>query len=286
MDVVRHRDPILFRTAVEEHLRRDEPRHNLFMGLVTTLVDQPDVYPRFHLWTVDEGGRIVCAALRTEPHNVILSEPELDGAVEVLVDALLEERAEVPGVIGALPEADLFATRFLAATGASVSSRTDQAIHVLHRPADVPVPSGSARPATPDDLELICAWSHAFWKEAVPHDHYDPEQARRRTAHRLAETDGGGYRVWVDGEPVCLVGSGGALADTPRVGPVYTPPEHRRKGYGTALTAYVSRELLADGVRYCLLYTDLANPTSNAIYAKIGYRRVCDSAMILFGRSG
>lgn len=282
MRVVRHQDPAAFRAAVGYHLLRDEPRHNLMLGLIATLIEKPDVYPRFHLWTVADEGRVVCAALRTEPHNVALSGPEADGAVEALVDALVEEGADVPGVIGALPEADAFASRYQAVTGAQVASRMDQAIHVLGDVADVPIPSGAPRPARRADLELLLAWKHAFHREAVPHDHYDSEQARRRTAHRIAERDGGGYRLWEDGEPVCLVGFIGPAAGAVRVGPVYTPPEHRQKGYATALTAHVSRELLDGGVRICLLYTDLANPTSNAIYRRIGYRRVCDSAMILF----
>jgi predicted GNAT family acetyltransferase len=66
------------------------------------------------------------------------------------------------------------------------------------------------------------------------------------------------------------------------IGPVYTPPEHRRRGYGSVLTADLSRRLLAEGRAYCFLYTDLANPTSNRIYQAIGYERVCDSAMYEF----
>jgi uncharacterized protein len=67
-----------------------------------------------------------------------------------------------------------------------------------------------------------------------------------------------------------------------RIGPVYTPPELRGRGYATSLAAEVSRRRLAAGRRFCFLYTDLANPTSNAIYERIGYRRVCESAEILF----
>jgi predicted GNAT family acetyltransferase len=63
---------------------------------------------------------------------------------------------------------------------------------------------------------------------------------------------------------------------------VYTPPGRRGRGYATALVAALSAELLAAGRRFCFLYTDLANPTSNRIYQRIGYERVCDSAEIRF----
>ena len=62
-----------------------------------------------------------------------------------------------------------------------------------------------------------------------------------------------------------------------RVGPVYTPPERRRRGFGSAVTAAVSERQLAAGRSFCFLYTDLANPTSNRIYMDIGYEPVCDS---------
>jgi predicted GNAT family acetyltransferase len=64
---------------------------------------------------------------------------------------------------------------------------------------------------------------------------------------------------------------------------VYTPPEHRRQGYGTAATAALSRMLMTErGYRTCFLYTDLSNPISNGIYSAIGYRPVCEMLEIRF----
>ena len=58
--------------------------------------------------------------------------------------------------------------------------------------------------------------------------------------------------------------------------PIFTPPDERRRGYGSALTAALTQQLLDGGRRFCFLFTDLANPTSNSIYPKIGYRPVAD----------
>ena len=99
---------------------------------------------------------------------------------------------------------------------------------------------------------------------------------------RLAATEAG-FVLWeTDGASVSLAGYGGETPNGVRIGPVYTPPEHRDRGYGTAVTAAVSAERLAAGRRFCFLYTDLSNPTSNSIYVKIGYRRVCDSLEVDF----
>jgi predicted GNAT family acetyltransferase len=82
--------------------------------------------------------------------------------------------------------------------------------------------------------------------------------------------------LWEHDEPVSLAGYGGPTPSGIRIGPVYTPPELRGRGYATVLTAELSRLLLQGGRRFCFLFTDLANPTSNSIYQRIGYRPVAD----------
>jgi len=280
--VVAYRDPASFREAVADHLARDEVRHNLVSAILATLVERPEVYPTHLLWRVEQDGRTVGAALRTPPHGVALAAPAADGAVEALVRFLVEEGEEVPGVVGGLPEADLFADLYLRAVGGRVASRTDQAIHVLEAVQPVPRPHGAPRQAEPEDLEVVFAWFKAFHAEALPGAPWDDERARRSLSRRLGDGSAAPLHLWDDEGPTSLVGVASVTGRTARVGPVYTPPERRSRGYATALTAHVSREALAAGCRACLLYTDLANPTSNAIYRRIGYRRVCDSAMILF----
>lgn len=88
--------------------------------------------------------------------------------------------------------------------------------------------------------------------------------AERSVDSRLDSTTSGIY-VWEDGEPVSLIGYTGPTPNGIRIGPVYTPPEHRRRGYASAGVAEVSQIMLDSGRRYCFLFTDLANPTSNHI---------------------
>src|SRR6185369_491689 len=104
----------------------------------------------------------------------------------------------------------------------------------------------------------------------------------RAVDHGLGTRDAG-VALWEDdGRPVSLSGWGGPTPNGIRIGPVYTPPEHRGRGYATALVAGLSQALLDRGRRFCFLYTDLANPTSNAIYERIGYVKVAESAMVAF----
>jgi uncharacterized protein len=126
-------------------------------------------------------------------------------------------------------------------------------------------------------------WWREFAAEALEELDDDEERIGRVIDSRLAGDDQG-IALWEDGgEPVSLVAWGSPTPTGIRIGPVYTPPEHRGRGYASALTAHVSSEQLAAGRSFCFLYTDLANPTSNKIYVAIGYRRVCDSVQYTFG---
>jgi predicted GNAT family acetyltransferase len=149
-----------------------------------------------------------------------------------------------------------------------------------------PVP-GTARVATTDDRELALRWWIAFGDEVLHEGGPGRDNAAAMLDHRLSSTSAG-IVLWEDeGEPVSLAGWGGPTPNGIRIGPVYTPPELRGRGYATALTAELSQRLLdgrlfPGGRRFCFLYTDLANPTSNAIYERIGYRRIAESAEIVF----
>ncbi|HWN22194.1 MAG TPA: GNAT family N-acetyltransferase, partial [Gaiellaceae bacterium] len=92
-----------------------------------------------------------------------------------------------------------------------------------------------------------------------------------------------GFVLWEDGgEAVSATAFGSSTPNGSRIGPVYTPPERRGHGYASALVAEVSQARLDAGKRFCFLYTDLANPTSNKIYVDLGYERVCDSVELDF----
>ena len=96
---------------------------------------------------------------------------------------------------------------------------------------------------------------------------------------------GSGRRFWLweaDGEPVALAGASGATPHGIRIGPVYTPPPHRGRGFASNLTAAVSQTLLDEGRRFCFLYANQANGTANRIYQGIGYEPVTDAVMLRF----
>jgi predicted GNAT family acetyltransferase len=122
----------------------------------------------------------------------------------------------------------------------------------------------------------------AFAVEAL--DQREHGRTERMLDLRLHHAPDPGLYLWEDplGTPVCLVATGGRTPNGIRIGPVYTPPGRRGRGYASALTAAVSTVRLGSGARVCFLYTDLANPTSNRIYQNVGYEPVCDAAEFRF----
>jgi GNAT superfamily N-acetyltransferase len=130
------------------------------------------------------------------------------------------------------------------------------------------------RNATEADRALLVHWLDAFGEEALAGVEAPAQDAERGGDARL--DDARGFVVWEDERPVSLASWGGRTPNGARIGPVYTPPEHRRRGYGSAVTAAVSAAELAAGPHFCFLYTDLANPTPHMIYADIGHEPFCD----------
>jgi hypothetical protein len=286
VEVERLDDAATFLETAGPLLLADEARHNLILGIAGTIRDVPELYPARNLWLVRQDGEVAAAALQTPPYNVVLARPRSPQALAALVETVARE--ELPGVVGAVPEVDAFVELWCRHTGARVRRSMRQGVFALDRVEPPPPVTGSARVATPDDRDLLLRWWIAFGEEVHHEGGPGRDRAELTLDHRLS-SDRSGILVWeTEGELVSLAGWGGPTPSGIRVGPVYTPPELRGRGYATALTAELSRRLLggrlfAGGRRFCFLYTDLANPTSNAIYERIGYRRVAESAEISFG---
>jgi predicted GNAT family acetyltransferase len=259
MEILRPGDAEAFLGLAGPLLERDEARNQLPLGIAGTLTTHPDAYEVVHFWVVRDAGEPIAAAVRTEPFNLVLGDPSSEAA--------LVDRA---------------ADRLARASGRTPERILSEGVYGLTAVRDVARAPGRARAATAEDRVQIVTWVRAFATEAIP----DPDEAFQRMERNLDTRfggEGGGFWLWEDrGEAVSLSGFSGPTPTGIRIGPVYTPPEHRRHGYATTLVADLSAWLLEQGHRACFLYTDLANPTSNRIYVEIGYERVCDAMEFSF----
>ena len=257
----------------------EEARNNLILGIAGSLAELPERYEDARFWVATAGDHPVAAALRTPPYNLVLGTPRDRSSLHALAAGIDED---LPGVTGTRPEVDDFVAEWTASHAVASRVMRGMGVYSLVRVAPVPAAPGSSRAATRADEALLLDWMVAFGEEAL--DESDPgrTEARVTVEHRLSGADGG-FVLWEDaGRPVSVSGWGGPTPNGIRIGPVYTPPEHRGRGYATALVAELSQTLLDGGRSFCFLFTDLANPTSNAIYERIGYVRVAESAMVAF----
>jgi hypothetical protein len=259
---------------------RDEARHNLQLGICSRLESDRSAFgdEAPYLAVALDGEDVVAVAMRTPPFNLLLS--RMDASV---VDDIAEDVAErfdsIPGV-GAEPEvAAGFGEAWHSRTGHRPVAGISTRIYRLTSPPEVPAAPGRYREATADDRGLLVEWFEAFAAEAHPGA---PEVgADRMVQLRLSGRDGG-IVLWEDGDVVSLSAHGGPTPNGIRIGPVYTPPGLRGRGYAGACVATQSRRLLEAGHRFCFLFTDRANPVSNRLYERIGYEPVCDIQEIQF----
>jgi hypothetical protein len=281
MEVLRPDDARSFLRLAGPLLERDEARNQLPLGIAATVSGAPDAYDVVRMWVVRDGERPVAAAIRTDDFNLVLGDPTSDEALQALIASVLRDDPRVPGVVGNVPHATSAAEALAAGTGRTAEATLRQGVYALSAVADVPMASGRSRVAGTEDRDTLLAWMTAFEREALP-DAEGHEGAERTLEARLASDDAGFWFWEDDDEPVSISSYGGRTPNGIRIGMVYTPPDRRRRGYATSLVAEQSRWLLERGHRSCFLFTDLSNPTSNRIYAAIGYRRVCESTEYRF----
>lgn len=227
---------------------------------------------------LDEQGRTRAAALRVPPWPLLASELDPVDA-DRLVEAWISEDPAVPGVSAQPATSRAIVAAWIARCGGRADCRMREAMHLLSEVRDPPRPAaGSLRTASAGEQSLLIDWERAFLDEAGVSG---IEEAARTVAARLAD---GSQLVWDDAGPVSTLAVSPAIAGVQRIGPVYTPPEHRRRGYAGSAVAAASRQALARGASRCMLFTDLANPTSNKIYAEVGFRRCGDWEEHAFAR--
>jgi GNAT superfamily N-acetyltransferase len=293
MRTIRIDDPIAFADRITALLLPHEARNDLILGVAGVLADDPTSYPEHHAWLVeDDEGATVTAALLTPPRSLVLADPRRESspgvddaeAIAALVAAILTDGTDVPGVFGNRPGVDTFAGAWTAATGSAAEVTMHLGLFALDevRARAGSETAGSWRPAGASDRELVSTWWLAFSDEALPASRQAAADSARE-ADAALRAPAGGVGLWeLDGVAVAMCSWGRPTRNGIRISHVYTPPELRRRGAASALVAAVSRWLLEQGRRYCSLSTDLANPTSNAIYRRIGYRQIAESAEFRF----
>jgi len=264
------------------YLEQKESENNLPIGLAYRLAEDPYYYTAELpvLLSVLEQEQVVGVAVMTPPKRIILSRIDTDVQATAvhIVRHLRKINIQIPGVVGPAVEAQAFAARWVEGM-LDVSVRLSKRMRVFEARtvADLPLSPGQMRLARPDDHSLMAQWIVGL-SEAIG-EPVSLESAKNRAEKLINDQQ---LYVWDNQGPVSIAGVSRPMRNGTTIGLVYTPPEHRGKGYATSCVLLLTKKLLSDGYSFCSLYTDLSNPTSNSIYTKIGYMPIGDALELDF----
>ncbi len=268
-----------FERAVAAHLHADPVRHTVPLSVLASLrhvgLSRYGADPPVFGWHQRADGTVDGAVLQTPPFPLLAASLPAGSASE-LIGLLTAERGLPSAVNIARHDEAGFVAEWAEVTGGTGTERTRSRLYRLGdlTPPD-PEPPGIARLATQADLDLLADWHEAFHAETQAGG---PADTRAAVADKLSY---GGVMLWeTGGEPVAMAGLTRIEGGVARVAPVYTPTAHRRRGYGGAVTTAISAAALSRGATGVVLFTDLANPTSNALYQRLGYRPVEDRVLL------
>ncbi len=264
------------------YLEQNECENNLPIGLAYRLAEDPYYYTSELplLLSILEQGRVVGVVVMTPPKRIILSriDTDIQTAIVPLVRYLRGIDGQIPGVVGPAAAAQAFAECWVEdMPGVSVKLSKRMRVFEARSVANLPLSPGKMRFARMDDHSLMAQWIVAF-SETIG-EPVNFEDAKNRAEKLIKDQQ---LYVWDNGGPVSIAGVSRPMRNGTTIGPVYTPPEHRGKGYATSCVLLLTKKLLSDGYSFCSLYTDLSNPTSNSIYIKIGYVPIGDALELDF----
>jgi GNAT superfamily N-acetyltransferase len=280
--------PSVFLAAAGEYLAKD----SVLNTVVATMAHRAAAaeargaaLPSGDWWLVvrSSSGEVSGVAMRSAPFppRPLFLLPMPDDAAVALAQALHARGEAAVALNGALPATQVCAEELARLSGGTASVAIHSRLHQLQSVVRAPLPPGGLRPATYADLPRALAWFDAFFVDA-------DEQADRPTGTHASEVpppeemlrriEGGDLWFWeVEGEAVHLSALNPPSFGAARIGPVFTPPEHRGHGYAGATVAALAQMALDAGATPCL-FTDQANPVSNALYARLGFTPVVDMA--------
>ncbi|RZU46080.1 putative GNAT family acetyltransferase [Streptomyces sp. BK022] len=222
--------------------------------------------------TLAQDGQTLAAFVHTQQHGLVVS-PLSESGAAALAARLADEGENPHGFSGDRKSVEALVTAWRQRTGDTVVEHRRERLYNLGTlTAPAPMPAGRARVADRGDRDLLVRWAQEYATAIGEPDRRDfGVWADGRLAY-------GGVTLWENdgGEPVAMVGSSRLVAGQVRIAPVYTPIHLRGRGYGSAVTAAAAQAALVGGAADVLLFTDLANATSNAIYQRLGFRPVTD----------
>ena len=268
-----------FLNHTQYFLEMDEATNSLMLGLAIAKksVDDNSLY-----LNITENETILFAAIQTPSRNLIVCgrEEGMISYITTLINYFKDENIDIPGINGPKDLVLQLAAAFNEAFNWKYKIRYNQVVYQLTEIKDNPNLEGNFKIATEDDLPLIGKWMDAFFQESL--QILDPESAKT-TAKKKIENNA--VYLWKNESTVAMTCIARPTANGISINYVYTPNHQRKKGYGTKLVAQVSTLMLEKGYKFCTLFADQNNPSTNRIYQRIGYKPVGEFRTVEFDKS-
>ena len=258
-------------------LLENEIENNLLIGNCLKGKEGLDTSKWFMAAVKDRSGTVRLIALMTPPFNLCLCRNgtgQNNGVLDFFARELASQKVAVPGIFAEKSLAAAFSGIFPTETDKKISKITNMRLFQLDQVRDIPISSGRLRQAAEQDLNFLPYWDVHFSLDCG-FEGVDVSSSAVRVKNAILSE---ALYVWEDSYPVSQAGVGRKTPNGAVVTHVYTPPYFRGMGYASSCVAGLSRHLLESGNRFCILFTDLANPVSNSIYMKIGYQPLSDFA--------
>jgi len=256
-----------------------EAENNLLLSILNTLKENiHDIEKkRPLLFSLKDSDDVKLISLRIPPHDLLISYMDNLDTIEVLVEELIKRNEKIPGVLSFKEAADKFAELWCEKNSLKPNLFRKERIYKLVEVSKDTIGKRQFSVASKTHQSIVLKWAGEMMKEAIADvTEDDIEQTTNQLRKEFEENKSKMFLLFDNNEPVSMVRKAGKTPNGNFVNFVYTPPSLRRKGYATECVAKLSKQLLEEGNKYCFLFTDLSNPTSNSIYQKIGYKPVID----------
>jgi len=268
-----------FLSEAETLLYKTEAENSLMLGLCESFKMDGQGGKKINLFRVLFDDQTIGVAVQTPPYNLILTSLK-HNEVKQLAHYLFDKKFELPGVVGPAEDTTEFSKIWSQMSGNRHELGMEQGIYkaekVIH-----PTTAGFFRSAHSDEIDIVTDWLFQFSQESLPQrEKFNLSFAKTWASKAISENTA---FVWVvDSKPVSVAHTGRPTKNGISVRAVYTPKSCRKNGFGSAVVASLTEKMIQDGFKFCTLYTDLGNFTSNKIYQDVGYYEVLKSKHFIF----
>lgn len=276
MELKQHYNIDTYLKETLRYLEQDESLNNLMLGICNRIKDDPNYYTNVYMTTVSKKGGLVLAAIKTDMEKLIIygTRDECDEAIELIVKDILSKSIYIPGVAGPKELSKRVCEIWSKHVNSNVRLDMNMRVYELKEVKRDLIEKGTLRLANERDIEFIAKGIYEFEIDAGLNSKSNKGKCLEEAQNRIL--DKAIYLWGYEGKVVSMAAKTRPTQNGVTIALVYTPKRLRKKGYATSCVASLSQHLLDCGYKFCTLSADLANPISNSIYTKIGYKSIGD----------